>query len=178
MRTAPPLFCLLLVAISPGCARFPQLDAKLTETGRQAPSPVLTDIRPILAGAPKVTANETETDMIERADALRASAAVISLPVMTEDERTQLASARGLGPDADAAAIDAAERARLEDAHARLRGIADAAATGDAAASDAAAATDPTAPADEGDQQRLEDAAARLRKLMQDAQTGVVAPDP
>ena len=186
MRPRPPITLLLLLALlPPGCARFPEVDARLTEAGRKAPAPDLVDIRQITAQLPQGDPRATETEMIDRADALRSQAAVISLPVLSDEERGRLTGAGQAAATATDDAAAAAERQRLDEAHARLRRITDAATAVDTATPPAtdteASGTDGTATGSAGkseEQQKLEDANARLRKLMLDAQGGSVAPSP
>ncbi|MFD0979611.1 MULTISPECIES: hypothetical protein [Tropicimonas] len=102
-RTAPAPILLLCLAALAGCAQFPELDAALTEEGRLAPEPELVDNAPLLAAAAAGTVDEsTQVALQSRAAALEGRASGLAGPVLLPEERAEIDAAhsrlRGLTP--------------------------------------------------------------------------------
>ena len=89
MRPLPFLLLsgLLLSALA-GCARFPEVEAAVTEEAKAAPRPVLTDNDVVLVPAGEALIDpDVAAELTARSADLRAQAAEATGPILTPEER-------------------------------------------------------------------------------------------
>ena len=91
MRPAPLFALTCVLVVLSGCARFPELDERVSEEAKQAERPVLTDYSVVLEPASETLLDtETRDEMLARAADLQARAEAASGPVISPEEKAEL----------------------------------------------------------------------------------------